>query len=65
MTWISVDDRLPAEDKCWVLVFAGGAINCMAYYRGEWDDWCMAQSPNIHTEDITHWMPLPAPPTGI
>jgi len=62
MKWISVKDGLPPEDKCWVLVYADGAMNCMAYFDGRWVDWVGATAHNINVNDITHWMPLPVSP---
>ncbi|OGC94038.1 MAG: hypothetical protein A2W25_11695 [candidate division Zixibacteria bacterium RBG_16_53_22] len=58
--WISMKNRLP-ESPAWVLVYASGAMNCMAY-DGGWKDWTAAQAHNIAIDDITHWMPLPWPP---
>ena len=58
MEWISVEERLP-EETAWVLVYAGGAMNCMAFYNGEFEDWTLPTASNIIIEDITHWMPLP------
>ena len=52
--WISVNDRLPEPTYCVLVV---GAYSEMAIDAlgtdGEW----MGM-----VEDITHWMPLPAPP---
>jgi len=61
MEWISVEDELPKEQS-WVLVYADGAMNCMAYYKGEWKEWTSAQAHNIVIGSITHWMPLPDKP---
>ena len=60
--WISVKDRMPPQNECWVLVYADGAMGCMAYHNGKWKDWSNATTPNINVDDITHWMPLPEPP---
>jgi len=65
MEWTSIEDKLPPDDNCWVLVYANGAINCMAYFKSEWRRWsCSEDDPlfNIRQEDITHWMPLPPAP---
>ena len=60
--WISVDERLPIEEK-WVLVIADGAMNC-AWYNDQrgWDNGFNERPKNIRIEEITHWMPLPSPP---
>jgi len=62
--WINVKDRLPTEEKssAWVLVYADGAVNCMAFSNGSWEDWTYAKAHNINIADITHWQPLPDPP---
>lgn len=60
--WISVKDRLPVGDQSWVLVCADGAMNCAWYYEGEWTNGYGERPRNIIIEEITHWMPLPAPP---
>lgn len=57
--WISVKDMVPAETQ-WVLVSAGGAVNCMAWHEGSWQNW--GECTNLQVEDITHWQPLPESP---
>lgn len=76
--WISVEDRLPLDaDFCMkgvyetmrVLVTDGDHVTMQAFIRGrtdgskgsEWAEW--DDSGYIHADDITHWMPLPEPPT--
>ena len=59
-SWISVDDRLPDDDRD-VLVFDDGFFLTGGYNKKEkrWEaswDWC----ESIHS--VTHWMPLPEPP---
>lgn len=64
--WISVKDRLP-ETNQEVLVYRGSHIgdlmNVYTYVGNDkWEDeygyWSVTDD-----EGITHWMPLPAPPT--
>ena len=63
MGWISVEDRLPNSERGeWVLVCAGGAINCMGYMNHTFDHWIYSPNHNIAIDDVTHWMPLPEPP---
>lgn len=64
--WIKCSDRMPngGDHEVFVLVYADGAMNCLAYYKGEWQDWCKANHLNVAISDITHWMPLPLPPAA-
>jgi hypothetical protein len=64
--WISVEDRLPETNED-VLIYRGKRIGCLVNvytYLGnnEWEDeygyWSRTDD-----ESITHWMPLPTPPT--
>ena len=55
--WISVEDELPEQNR-WVLTYNGSSINLlMLASNGGWYDHSVAKHRNI-----THWMPLPAPP---
>jgi len=60
--WVSVEDRLPDTCASWVLVFANGAMNCMAWTDRGWEEWTGATCHNIAISEITHWMPLPEKP---
>lgn len=56
--WISVEERLPEEDIR-VLVWLNTdrsytKIDTDRRFEGKWVRW---------STDVTHWMPLPAPPT--
>ena len=56
--WISVKDRLP---KTGVLALVYGSLGAMTVARYiARNDWIV---PGIFST-ITHWMPLPEPPTG-
>ena len=63
--WISVDDRLP-EVYTWVLAHAPGyygkywIMEYAALGNGKPQFWADETSP---TSTVTHWMPLPEPPT--
>ena len=63
MEWISIKDRLP-DDQSWVLVYADGAMNCMGFSKGKWQDWTIQSASNIVIDSITHWMPLPERPVN-
>ena len=56
--WISVKDRLP-EDVSEVLIAFGGGVS-IACYGG---DWRHPVYPMLPLLSVTHWMPLPKPPT--
>lgn len=73
MNWISVDERLPS-DEAPVLGTNGRTIGVyMRFFDA--DGWCWSQQKwcwNLADPDgcefdddyeITHWMPLPAPPS--
>lgn len=63
--WINVEDRMPEKNQD-VLVYRGSHIGDMMFYtyigNNEWEDeygyWSRTDD-----EGITHWMPLPKPPT--
>ena len=57
MHWISVKDRVP-ESGIGVLVFTDDYCAYTAHYDGYW--W-LSGEPTL-SYDVTHWMPLPAPP---
>jgi hypothetical protein len=58
--WISVDDRLPVNENP-VLVYIPGTFSITAsFYNHKFWRICGA---NYNHEGITHWMPLPSPPT--
>ena len=62
--WISVEDRLP-EDSGWYLVVLNNYNTDMCRYSlllnsfgmQHYDGWKSAD------DEVTHWMPLPTPPT--
>jgi hypothetical protein len=66
MKWISVNDRLPPVQGKKVLVANGhGYISVFALWKKEYGNkwtWIDEQGHFKHTNDITHWMPLPEVP---
>lgn len=70
--WISVNDRLPEDDDR-VLVWENKTYQrvlppeygyCIfAHYDGKWLDENMSDYNNNSDWTVTHWMPLPPPPT--
>lgn len=61
MEWISVNKELPANigQLCLVRTSEGpcGTLHC--YENNLW----YGYGAKFHTNGITHWMPLPPPPT--
>lgn len=57
--WISVEDRLPKLYQG-VLVYTWNGLNNVCWY-GDDNSW-HSESYVYDPEDVTHWMPLPAPP---
>lgn len=60
MEWISVKDRLPNDSNEVIITdgrFVTGGYGWYGdYFSNDYDD-------NMELSEITHWMPLPAPPT--
>lgn len=62
--WISVKDRLPqgepVSEIC--VVFAPPSVSPrLAFYAPQFSQWFRWDNEPI--ENVTHWMPLPDPPT--
>lgn len=69
--WISVEDRLPPDDKL-VLGFLSGALDCFSVCRRferpdgnlwTWHSITTHEALDGYCRIPTHWMPLPEPPT--
>lgn len=60
--WISVEERLPEENKNYLTygVFLPLGVKAMDMYRFDGTKWLTSADV-----EITHWMPLPAPPTEV
>ena len=67
--WISTNDRLPekpgakAYEYVWCIVFVCGEIRMLPWNceHEVWDDEEMDDF-KYHPKEVSHWMPLPAPP---
>jgi len=55
--WIPVSERLPANDQRVIIALSTGEVAAGDYAFGTWFD------DSGHPAGVTHWMPLPAPPT--
>lgn len=68
--WISVNDKLPPDNE-FVLVYVYGQIKVYFYAVSDdgqerchwWEDEGGSFHSDIADDDVTHWMPLPQPPT--
>jgi hypothetical protein len=64
--WISVEDRLPEEDKD-VLVFGyyhEAFQTLICHYRTDFKGQWFTSVAGQQVYEVTHWMPLPQPPKG-
>ena len=63
--WISVEDRLPEELFTAVLIYCPDNDNIYCAYLNARNEWhIFDQGSGLWVlERVTHWMPLPAPPT--
>ena len=69
MEWISVEDRLPPDDRKVLCCGYGGAFFIAAdlcaerlvFRRGSWRIW---EDKSGRYRRLSHWMELPAPPEG-
>ena len=58
--WIPVGDYLPEEYKH-VIAWRPGAVSLFEAWLSASGDWLYGDCENAGR--VTHWMPLPAPPT--
>ena len=73
--WISVDDRLPDKDGCYIVTACDEGCPCdegiwydtvvieAEHYKGEWS-WNENGTEYDITDLVTHWQPMPQPPKG-
>lgn len=60
--WISVDDRLPDKDGVFIVALEESGYENLVYFDvRQYVDGKWLNIPNKFT--VTHWMPLPDPPT--
>ena len=71
--WISVEDRLPDKDGCYIVTACDEGCSCgdgiwydtvvieAEYYKGEWS-WNENGTEYDITDFVTHWMQMPEPP---
>lgn len=56
--WISVEERLPENDACYLVFVSDDIKPEFAYYYGD-GEWLTPDLENL-TRFVTHWMPLPS-----
>lgn len=59
--WISVEDRLPEPNQK-VLISNGDNIGHARLHSSSLYWLIVASNDGVPLSDVTHWMPLPAPP---
>ena len=78
--WISVDDRLPEDSGCYLVVYRdkyNGSISIAfdMYVKCNVGEWWESEfacditkqflwATRLQEQEVTHWMPLPQPPKG-
>lgn len=62
--WISVDDRLPAEDGYYLCCIKSSLFPDRVYIDILECDKGSFEEGHIYTDTVTHWMSLPEPPKG-
>lgn len=70
MSWISVKEKLPTNNDMWVPVYGtddGVKKVNIGYYDAGGKRWLTRLKDDdgmwVLWEEVTHWQPLPAPPT--
>lgn len=58
--WVSVEDRLPDDGEEAYMVTDGRYVNITVF---DWEESSFLEIANCALVNITHWMPLPLPPT--
>ena len=59
--WISVEDRLPDDDKLYLIIIDYPQDDILLSYYDVANSQFYAED---YTVGVTHWMPLPEPPTS-
>jgi len=63
MEWISVKDRLPREPENYLVYDdISERIGIREYYSNGFYSIDSDGEDGLHTDNITHWQPLPEPP---
>ena len=61
--WISVEERLPEDQRDVLTVNGHGYIRMMGLFHKRGEQWTWLHDGRFkHYNDVTHWMPLPQTP---
>ncbi len=61
-TWIRTADRMPDDGDRVLLYYRSCLIGEWYSYFGDSGNW-QADGMRLDADDVTHWTPLPSPPT--
>ena len=62
--WVPVSERLPTDDGFYIVTAHDGSV-CMAGWYSDETAWAVITLTGVvEFTNVTHWMPLPAPPKG-
>ena len=63
--WVRVEERLPEDGQIVLFHEKSGFVYCAEYNSGSklMPPYWSIDNDCWEAEDVTHWMPLPAPPT--
>lgn len=64
--WISVDEKLPENGQVVLFYQKDGFIYCAEYFAGNalMSPGWFIDNDSWDAKEVTHWMPLPAPPNS-
>lgn len=59
MTWILVKDKKPKYDSNFLGYFDDGKMEVIYHWAASWE----SMFKHVQDNKLTHWMPLPEPPS--
>lgn len=66
MKWINVKDKLPNSDNYVLICLHGKFLRTSYYFEDSFGKWFSSTDgiwDKYYTDAVTHWMPLPEPPS--
>lgn len=64
MEWVSTKNRLPEEAMPVLVYIADRESVMLTYFNGDFALVRVGYETGFSAHGVTHWMPLPKPPTG-